>query len=259
MLETVLPIIIKGMVGIYSILLIPLLTKYLTEQITQYQRQKQKDKEAKEQINLKYLSPLRLNLVESFFRLKEIDDFSETSTEKSPLCCIENPEEISQKNLSWMIKEGCYLMSSCYLIASLFFSIKQVRDAIPYLKIGTNQDTQLLYLMEKINIAFAGLEGGVFYVIQFSIANDLYLREQERLMTYREFCQMIQKEEDREWWDGLIRFFIRAGKGENVKRLKLVKNSIKTLTKFLDQQIGEGDAIRARFEAEEIKVIRSSE
>ena len=72
-------------------------------------------------------------------------------------------------------------------------------------------------------------------------------------MTYREFCQMVQKEENREWWDGLIRFFIRAGKRENLERLELVKNSINTLTTFLDQQIGEGDAIRARFDAEKIK------
>ncbi|MCH2246340.1 MAG: hypothetical protein MK111_17180 [Crocosphaera sp.] len=245
--------IIKVIVAIYSVFLIPLLTKYFTQQITQYQQQKQKDKEEKEQINLKYLSPLRLNLVESFVRLDEIYKSCTEGKEKSPLCCIEKSEEVSQKSLSWMIKDGCYLMSSCYLIACLFFSIKQVRDAIPYLKIGTNEDTQLLNLMEEINIAFAGVEGGVFYVIQFSIANDIYLREEQRLMTYREFCQMVQKEENREWWDGLIRFFIRAGKRENLERLELVKNSINTLTTFLDQQIGEGDAIRARFDAEKIK------
>ena len=250
MLETALSAILKGIIILYSGLLFPLIQKYLETQTTQYQQQKQKEKEAIEQINLKYLSPLRLYLVESYIRLDEIEQQITESKEHKALYFIETPEEISTKTPSWMIGEGCYLISSCYLIACLFFTIKQLRDAVPFLKIGKNEDTELLKLMEKINIYFGGLEGGVFYVIQFSLAHDIYLSDQKRLMTYREFCEMLQEVNQRQWWDGLIKFFIRAGKGENIKRLNLVKEAIYNLSEFLDKHIGEGNSIDSRLEAE---------
>ena len=255
MVETVFSVIIKGIILVYSALLFPLIQKYLETQTTQYQQQKQKEKETIEQINLKYLSPLRLYLVESFIRLYEIDRKITESKEHKALSFIETPEEISNKKISWMIGEGCYLISSCYLIACLFFTIKQVRDAVPYLKIGKNEDTELLKLMEQINIYFGGLEGGVFYVIQFSLANDIYLSDKQRLMTYREFCEILQEVNKREWWDGLIIFFIRAGKGENIERLKLAKDAIYSLSEFLDKHIGKGNSIDSRLKAEGLKPI----
>lgn len=237
----------------YSVFLIPVIKKFLENQVSQYQQRNQKEKDAIEEMKLKYLGPLRLYLVESFIRLYEIDKKISDNQEHQALICIEKPEDISAKNISWMIGEGCYLLSSCYLIACLFFTIKQVRDVVPFLKLDKKQDTEMLKLMESINILFGGLEGGVFYVIQFSLANDIYLSDKQRLMTYREFCEMLQDSKNREWWDGLIRFFIRAGRGENIQRLRFAQTAIHTLSTFLDKQIGQGDSIQSRLEAEEMK------
>ncbi len=191
--------------------------------------------------------------MESFTRLHEIDKKITESKEHKALYFIENPEEISSKNLSWMREEGCYLISSCYFIGCLFFAIKQVRDAVPYLKLGKKEDTELLKLMEEINIYFGGLEGGIFYVIQFSLANDIYLSDKQRIMTYKDFCEMLQEGSKREWWDGLIKFFIKAGKGQNIERLRLAKGAIYSLSEFLDQHIGKGNSIESRLKAERLK------
>lgn len=252
-MENFLSLFTTLIITIYSVFLIPAIKKFLENQIAQHQQRKQKENDAIEEIKLRYLGPLRLYLVESFIRLYEIDKKISDNQEHTELTFIDKPEDISSKTISWMIGEGCYLLSSCYLIACLFFTIKQVRDAVPFLKLDRKQDTEMLKLMENINVLFGGLEGGVFYVIQFSLANDIYLSDKQRLMTYREFCEMLQDPNNREWWDGLIRFFIRAGKGENIQRLRLAETAIHSLATFLDKQTGQGDSIQSRLDAEEVK------
>lgn len=237
--------IFKGLVAIYSVLLFPLLLKYCESQILQYQQQKQKDQESKIQINLKYLSPLRLYLKESYIRLYKINKASLESKNRQALTLIDTPVELMNKPMSWMINDGYYIMSSCYIIACLFFAIKQVRDATCYISLGKNEDTELLRYMDEINLAFAK-NGGVHFMIQFSLANDIYLRDQQRLMTYREFCEMLKSSEQTDWWHGLINFFIQVGYGEKVKLDHLQKaiDAIKSLSNFLDDNIGTGDSIK---------------
>jgi hypothetical protein len=80
----------------------------------------------------------------------------------------------------------------------------------------------------------------------------MYLPEQNRLITYREFCEMLQNPEKRVWFDRLITFYIETGKGEKQARIQAVLNAIKELSRFLDKHIGQGVSIEERFRAENI-------
>ncbi len=246
MVETVFSVMIKGIILIYTGLLFPLIQKYLETQVSQYQNKQKQQEERINEINIKYLSPLRLYLKESYIRLYKISQKIQEVDSHSSLISLNRALDFKNKSQSWMINEGYYLISSCYIIGCLFACIKKIRDNIAFIKIGKNQDAILLQYMDQINLAFAHSKGGgVNFIIQLSIAQDIWLKEEQRLMTYREFCEMLLNDKIQEWWYSLIDFFIEAGKKNEVKikRLQLAIYAIENLSNFLDENIGQGDSI----------------
>lgn len=152
-------------------------------------------------------------------------------------------------------KYGCRYrfdrVSTGYITACLFFTIKQVRDHIPYLRLSRESDTELMTLLFRVSRAFLQ-DFGIFYITQPSIGHDLYLPDRNRLMTYREFCEMLKDPERRVWFDRLFTFYIETGKGEKGDRLRAALNAIRDLSDFLDRHIGKGVAIEERLRAEGI-------
>jgi len=253
MLTTIVSMIATIVAAIYTAFILPLLQDYLKTRVTQYNKQREEEESNRKKINLTYLNPLRLWLEENYVRISEIlVRFSEEGECKA-LLFIDSAEDVSSQDADWFNGKGCYLISSCYLTACLFFSIKQVRDNIPYLRLGKGSDTELLTLMFHISHAFLR-HYGVFYVTQPSIGNDMLLREENRLVTYREFCQTLQNPEKRVWFDRLINFYIETGKGKNIDRIKSALKAIKDLSEFLDESIGQGTSIEERLRAEGIPV-----
>jgi hypothetical protein len=49
-------------------------------------------------------------------------------------------------------------------------------------------------------------------------------------MSYREFCQLLQNSEKREWFDRLINFYVEIGKGQNLSRIKDALDKIAILS-----------------------------
>ncbi len=163
--------------AIYTAFILPLLLDYLKTRVAQYNKQREEEESNRKKINLTYLNPLRLLLEENYVRISEIlFRFSEEGECKA-LLFIDNAEDVSSQDADWFNGKGCYLISSCYLTACLFFSIKQVRDNVPYLRLGKDSDTELLTHMFYISHAFLR-HYGVFYVTQPSIGNDMFLREE---------------------------------------------------------------------------------
>ena len=81
----------------------------------------------------------------------------------------------------------------------------------------------------------------------------MYLASEERLITYREFCQMLQKSETRVWFDGLLNFYIETGQGQKLKRIEDIMGAIQDVSLFLDKVAGGGSSIKERLEVEGIK------
>jgi hypothetical protein len=251
MLAGIATLLLTALAAIYTALILPFLQDYLKARIARYNRQREELEASRNKINLTYLNPLRLWLEEAYVRLSEISHAVNQQGTVNSLLFITDPKDISSQEAEWFNGEGCYLVSTCYITACLFFAIKQVRDNIPYLRLSRESDTELMTLLFRISHAFLQ-DFGVFYVTQPSIGNDLYLPSQNRLLTYREFCEMLQVPENRVWFDRLILFYLETGRGEKPQRIQAALQAIHELSSFLDAHIGKGVAIEERLKAEGI-------
>jgi hypothetical protein len=251
MLTGIATILLTVLVAIYTAFILPSLQDYLKVRIARYNRQREELEASQNKINLTYLNPLRLWLEETYVRLSEISHAVNQQGTVNSLLFIAVPKDISTQEAKWFNDEGCYLASTCYITACLFFAMKQVRDNIPYLRLSRESDTELMTLLFRVSHAFLQ-DFGVFYVTQPSIGNDLYLSSQNRLLTYREFCEMLQVPENRVWFDRLLFFYLETGRGEKPQRIKAALKAIHELSLFLDTHIGKGVAIEERLRAEGI-------
>ncbi|MEM9008824.1 MAG: hypothetical protein AAGE59_35610 [Cyanobacteria bacterium P01_F01_bin.86] len=239
------------LVAIYTALLLPSLQQYLKARAAQWVKQREESEAKRDAINLTYLNPLRLWLEEAYVRLQDITTRLASGDRYEALLFIDTPADVSSQEAAWFNQQGCYLVSSCYITACLFFAIKHVRENIPYLRLARQNDTELMTLMFRVNHAFLQ-DLGIYYVTQPSIGNDVYLAAQQRLMTYREFCEMLQDPKRRIWCDRLILFYLEAGQGKRNANLQAALQAIRTLSQFLDTHIGQGVSIAERLQAEGI-------
>ncbi len=249
MLAGIASILATVVVALYTALLLPSLQQYLAERATQWAKQREQADAKRHAINLTYLNPLRLWLEESYIRLQEIQTELTATQHCAPLLYVNHPAEVSDQDPLWFTETGCYLVSSCYITACLFFALKQVRDNLPYLRLSRHSDTELMTLVFQVSRAFLQ-DFGIYYVMQPSIGQDVYLTAQQRLMTYREFCGFLQDPTQRVWCDRLIQFYLDVGQGRRQRNLTAALTAIQTLSHFLDTQIGQGVSIRDRLQAE---------
>ncbi len=226
-----------------------LFTSSVVVYLTQFLKKKADDELENKRINLKYLNPLRLYLEENHFRIDEVLKRIRNKDELTiDLLTHIDTEGISKQDPSWFNGKGCYLISTCYFTGCLFYQIKRVREDLGYLRLS-GDDTKLLNLMLKVRLAFLK-DVGIFYSTQTSIGNDLYLPDKERLVSYREFCNILQDPEKRVWFDRLINFYVTAGQGQKLDRLDDALAAIRELSTFLDSVVGGGASISIRYLSE---------
>lgn len=202
-------------------------------------------------INSEYLNPLRLYAEETFFRLYEIEErFAQGQKENLLfLAKMQTPQQLSSQNDDWFNGEGCYFVSTCYFTACLFACINKVRADMPYLKLGKTGDTELLSRMFAVSRSFLQ-ELGIFYAIQHSIGSELYLVKENRLLTYREFCKLLENSENRVWFDRLLAFYVDINRGERMPMVAQSMGAIYNLSKFCDQVVQGNSSIDARLRLE---------
>jgi len=204
-------------------------------------------REKKSQVNSLYMNPLRLFAEEAYYRLFEIKIEPEAPNWLSQ--SISHADELSEQEDDWYIGRGCYLISSCYFTACLFATITRLRRDIPYLQLGRNVDTELLRLTFRVSKAFLR-DLGIFYVIQHTIGRQMY--NEDRLLNYREFCQLLGRREDRIWFSQLLTFYLDLGKRETKawRRLDEALDAIWDLGNFIDRVVKGGRSIETRLISE---------
>lgn len=241
-------IIIPAAISAITSVLVVVVTYVMTTR----RETKLKEQRERERVNLEYLNPLRLHLVENYFRLREIlNRVREGNGRCAWLLYVSHASDVSSQSAEWFNGKGAYLISSSYLTACLFYYMSKVRQDFPYLSLAEQGDTKLLTLMLNVNLGFLK-DLGIFYVTQPSIGNDLYLHQENRLLTYREYCQLLQEPEKRVWFDRLLSYYLEAGEGQHLDRVEQALAAMLELSKFLDQVVGGGNSIKDRLEAEGI-------
>lgn len=155
----------------------------------------------------------------------------------------------SGKDADWFNGAGCALASSLYLTACLFAQLKKVRDDFPYLRLAAADDTRLAALLLGVQRGYL-LDEGIYYVTQPSIGQLMWVQDQDRLLTYREFCCLLQDPGQRVWFDRLIWFHLETAGGGKRERVSRLIAAILELSDFLDDCVGGGHSIRTRLAAE---------
>jgi hypothetical protein len=225
----------------------------VTYGLNSYREAKSKEKQEADRIISIYLNPLRFYLVENYFRLAEIlQGIAKDGGKYEALLYVADAKAISEQSAEWFNGYGCYLISSCYMTARLFYQLDKIRQELSYLRLSKQDDTELITLITVLSRCFRQ-DYGIYYLIQPSIGSDMYLANEKRLITYREFCQLLQNPETRVWFDRLLNFYIETGQGQKLKRIEDTMAAIQSLSLFLDRVAGGGSSIKERLEVEGIE------
>jgi hypothetical protein len=211
----------------------------------------EKSKSDKE-LNKRYLNGLRLYLEETYNRLNEINKFLLENGNCTILTFIHDFSEIKKQDKHWFINEGCYLISSSYLVACLFGTIEKLREEYPYITIRKKDDTLILNKVFAINLAFL-TDLSIFYVLQHNIGHLMYNKSEERLLNYAEFVELIVNDNSSIWFERLINFMIAVGEGKKNTNLKLALDAIDSLSNYLENKYKLGPSIKNRLEMERNK------
>ena len=217
---------------------------------TREDRKKEKRAERQE-LNARYLNPLRLHLAETRFWLAEILLRTEESGQCEDLLIIDAPADLSDREPGWFTTWGAYLASSAYLTACLFAWLTKTRDSAPYLRFGSEDDTRLSVLMLRVSHSFLR-DQGIYYVLQPSIGQDMILPAEDRLISYREFCELLLTPARRVWLDRLIAYYLETGRGTKLDRVADAIAAMEELSAFLDDVIGGGESVSSRLAVEGI-------
>lgn len=215
------------------------------------QQRRRAEQVRRQDLNARYLNPLRLHLVENYYRLTDTLRQADVGGGRyEAVLAVAEPAEISGKDAPWFNGTGCALASSVYLTACLFAQLQRVRDDFPYLQLDADDDTRLAALLLSVHQGYlSGL--GIFYVTQPSIGQSMWVPGQGRLLTYREFCELLQDPSQRVWFDRLIQFHLDTATGQARERTQRLIDAIRQLSSFLDDCVGGGHSIQSRLQAEE--------
>jgi hypothetical protein len=211
-------------------------------------RQQRRSAEHAEQkeINARYLNPLRFQVADNHYRLWDI---LSRKTARDRMLFIDGPEEISPKDWEWFNGPGNYFISSAYMMACMFTYLHKVREDVPYLRLSSADDTTLVELILKLQITLVKQEG-VQYVVQTSTGQNMWLQAESRLLTYREFCELLRAPGSRVWLDRIFKFYLEIGRGLKTERSLKAISAMENLAGFLDRCVGGGGAIASRWAAE---------
>jgi hypothetical protein len=227
-----------------------LVTALLVVLVSDYLKRKSEERQERGRVSLKYLNPLRLYLAENYIRLSQITGTISKQRRCEPLLFVSEAEAVSDQEPEWFNAEGCYLISSCYFAACLLYHLRKLGEDFPYLGLKPNEDTRLLDLMFEVSAGF--LQNlGIYYAIQPSIGIDMYLPDRDRLMTYREFCEVLRNPEKRKWFDRLLNFYIDSGQGTSLDRALNVVDAMRNLAALLDKVVGSA-AYAERYKVENV-------
>jgi len=214
------------------------------------QQRRREERTQRQDLNARYLNPLRLHLVENHYRLADtLQRLDAQGGQYEAMLSIGDPAEISDKDPVWFNGTGCALTTSVYLTACLFAQLKRVREDLPYLRLTADNDTQLAALLLGVQQGYLH-DLGIYYVTQPSIGESMRVHGEERLLTYREFCEHLQDSDQRIWLDRLIQFHLDTARGAKRERADRLMTAIQQLSEFLDTCVGGGHSIRSRWQAE---------
>lgn len=219
----------------------------LSQLLIYINNQRLKQNEESDAVLKQYLSPARFMLSENYFRINQIVEQVEKSGKDQRLLTVNRVSEIAEKPEEWFNGEGCYLVSTCYLLACMFSYIEKIRFQAAFFKMSYNEDTELIKLVNKLSAEFS--KGYIYYVIQMDIGQ-MISDDKKGVRTYREFCNDIKNESNLKWFRSVFEFFLNLGQG-NCDVAKHILEDIQEFSQYIDHSVSGGDSIKQKLLAEQ--------
>ncbi|GAA4468914.1 hypothetical protein [Phytohabitans houttuyneae] len=239
-------VVIPAVVGALASVVVVLLSAVLT---ARHQRRHAVEAEH-DVIRGTYLNPLRYHAVENHFRITDnLHKVRQHGGHWDELDVLATTADLADKDPGWFVSEGARLATATYLTACLLAHLARVRDNVPYLRLTTTADTRLAELTLQVHVGILQ-DGGMPNVAQISLGQEMWHRDEKRLLTYREFCQLLQKPDRRPWIEPVVLYHLQLGRGENLGRVRLLIDATAELAEFLDGHVGGAESIGSRSEAE---------
>jgi hypothetical protein len=200
------------------------------------------------EVNLRYLTPLRHQVVEAAFRNRQIASMARAGDLES-FGSLADIEELQRKDLRWFTGLGCQLMSTAYIAACLFAELSRLRDAYPFLRLNSKgRDTELAEQVLQVNIAFLR-NHGVYYALQYTIGRDM-IGQDGHIASYAEFCERVRDPTSGVWYERLIELYRVAATDNSGTRFDEVVSALSRLSTLLDAAVDGSPSLSDRFRAE---------
>lgn len=222
----------------------------LSLEVAGRQRRHEAYLEHREEINARYLNPLRRQVAEMSSRLVQILYSIEAGTERQrALGIISDPDELLGKSTAWFAGEGYFLASTAYLTACLFAWIERVRRDYPFPRLTKIDDTALTELLIKVQFAFVR-DLGIYYHLQPGIGENMWYTDDRRLRTYQEFCSVLTDPEQLAWLRRVFLYYIETARGEKLDRIQEAIAAIHELACLLDRYVAGSRSLAGPLAAE---------
>jgi hypothetical protein len=235
----------SALVAAATAVLVTVVTYFLSTRQVERARRAEELKDRNEELkdrNLKYLHPLRLRVAENHRRLREISERLSAENTCPDLLFSSDAEGLRSQPIEMLNRHGAYLITTCYLTASLFFASNRIRRDLPFLSLKNEDDTKLLALLRSISFAYSG-EAGIYFVTQDSIGAEMEFNG--KLISYRQFCERLKDDRLGFWFDRLINFYIAVGRNERSQQINNCLAAMKSLLEFVESAMDGGSYIEA--------------
>ena len=183
-----------------------------------------------------YSKPLWLDCHELEFRLLHILKKSNSARSYNDMVSLTHIPREGNRPLEWYTKEGYYMSSTAYLIASVACWIRIFEREIVFLNFRKNSLTARFYSMiEKLKQEFSNEDSPLYYYYFNGIGERLIAESGERPLGIAEFThRLCRNNEFAEYYDQLFQYIRFLAVNQTKDMIIRIANNLKEIQKFLE-------------------------
>jgi len=231
MAEVPLLILTAAISAVFGIVSALITTNYKLRQ----ERSVEKSKE-NERIRIKYLYPLLVVAQDLLERISDIRRRRRNEKNRNEMMPWFRRIKTDQRNNSsafeyWANDEGYFAMSTLYITAVYFYYVSKIRREFPFIEINPGDNAALLDHLSDVRISIGG-KYGIWEALQDSLGAYLADEKEDKIINYREFCQLIIDRSEFIRFNRLVDFYRDTDK-KLEDQFENIESSLKALINFL--------------------------
>jgi hypothetical protein len=195
--------------------------------------QQAKENEDRAKNQLQYLNPLRVTAIDLRSRINNINK----RISRNDRLLQDTLRELKSKAqgdqaafASWANGWGEYSLSTLYTTMLYFARAARIRSELPFVRLSSDDDEELLKKLSEVREAFGG-DYGIWESLQDSLGSYMW-KEDAHLLTYREYCNQLADPSSYVWLRRVSHFY-RDLKDKKPEERQRMVDSLTGLEQFL--------------------------